>query len=229
MTDNALVTAALAFELGINNSKIQLFPAHDFKAKDGRPKEITRWKINRTIAANLISQIDQQQDKVLIDYEHQTLNASKNGQPAPASGWFKNIQWVEGLGMFATDVEWTEKAKNLIKNKEYRYISPVFSYNKKTGEILALHHVGLVNQAAIDGMQDVSELMAAKVEHIAPPTFSKQEESICALMGVSQDDYIATKFLPKIASSTGLSNDEVSICERMGIGTNDYMNTKNSS
>lgn len=82
----SLSVAVLSFQIDNTNSKIQLLPAHDFRAKDGRPHGVSRWKINREIAAKLIRQMEQQHDKVVIDYEHQTLAAAKNGKPAPAAG-----------------------------------------------------------------------------------------------------------------------------------------------
>ena len=56
---------------------------------------------------------------IVIDYEHQTLRDMQ----APAGGWIKNL-FLKNDGIFAK-VEWTQKAKEYLKNKEYRYLSPV--------------------------------------------------------------------------------------------------------
>jgi len=183
--------AALSFMVTGGN-RIQLLPAYDFRAKDGRPKEAQRWKINSTIAAKIINQIDSQQDQALIDYDHQTLNTQKNAQPAPAAGWFKNLQWIEGVGLFAVGVHWTDKAKALIAALEYRYISPVFNYNKQTGEITGLLMASLVNYPAIDGMQDV---VAAKAQVQFNPAYAVTEEEarIINMMGLDAGEYIATR------------------------------------
>ncbi|MBS7690114.1 hypothetical protein I0E98_04960 [Pseudomonas lalucatii] len=42
-------------------------------------------------------------------------------------------------------MDWTKSAASMIAGKEYRYLSPVFSYDKRTGKVLELHHVGLTN------------------------------------------------------------------------------------
>jgi phage I-like protein len=78
---------------------------------------------------HLIAAADARQTPYVIDYEHQTLRSAKNGLPAPASGWFKKLEWREGVGLFAVDVEWTDAAAAAIDAGEYRFISPVFLYD----------------------------------------------------------------------------------------------------
>jgi len=84
---------------------------------------------------------------IVVDYEHQTLT----GEKAPASGWIKH---PEGLKIendtLLAKIEWTPKAKEAIKNKEYRYLSPVLIQNakdSKSGTSIGwyLHSVALTN------------------------------------------------------------------------------------
>ncbi|MBJ5275993.1 hypothetical protein JGG07_24830, partial [Salmonella enterica subsp. enterica serovar London] len=100
----------------------------------------------------------------VLDYEHQTLRAAKNGLPAPAAAFFKKLEWRDGEGLFAIDVEWTAAAAAMVEAKEYRFISPVFSYDK-TGQVLELLNAALTNTPAVDGMEEVllaaASLMAA--------------------------------------------------------------------
>ncbi|MCW5597794.1 MAG: hypothetical protein KIT59_01570 [Nitrosomonas sp.] len=91
----------------------------------------------------------------MVDYEHQTLLAAQNGQPAPAAGWFGKLAWRES-GLFAVDVEWTGRASQMIEGGECRYISPVFAYDKKTGKVKRLLHAALTNNPALDGMDAVA-------------------------------------------------------------------------
>ena len=58
--------------------------------------------------------------------------------------------------MYAIDVEWTERATQMIEGGEYRYISPVFAYDKKTGKVKWLLHAALTNNPALDGMDAVA-------------------------------------------------------------------------
>lgn len=83
---------------------------------------------------------------LVIDYEHQTL---KDVQ-APAGGWIEDI--YKGEDAVIAKVRWTDKAKEYLKNREYRYLSPVVIVRKKDRKAAAIHSVALTNTPAIDGM-----------------------------------------------------------------------------
>lgn len=83
---------------------------------------------------------------IVIDYEHQTLG---NVQ-APAGGWIKELTNTEDA--IVAKVEWTEKAAEYLKNREYRYLSPVVKVRKDTNKAIVLHSVALTNTPAINGM-----------------------------------------------------------------------------
>jgi len=55
-------------------------------------------------AQHLIDRVAAAAVDYVIDYHHQTLLAEKNGQPAPAAGWFDALEWREGDGLYAIDV-----------------------------------------------------------------------------------------------------------------------------
>lgn len=77
-----------------------------------------------------------------FDYDHQLVFAEKNGQPAIASGWIKELA-VRPDGIWGR-VEWTAKAAAHIAAKEYRYLSPMFAHDKD-GNVLRLAGAGLTN------------------------------------------------------------------------------------
>ncbi len=186
-TLNIGVTPCL-FELnGQAPHQIKLIPAGQFKAKDGRPHGLAGWIMSDAIAEAVIAAANTLQDKILVDYEHQTLYSRENGQPSPAAAWFKNLEWRSGDGLYATDVEWTEAAKAAIASKEYRYISPVLSYNKKSGEITGILMAALVNYPAIDGLEDLAATHFNFVsdKHILPE--KKMNEALKDLLGLSDD------------------------------------------
>jgi phage I-like protein len=153
-------TIALSAQLielgGTAPIEIKLLPAGKFKAKDGRPQGLSGWVMNEASATAILGAGAQQQDKYLIDYDHQTLHSKTNGQQAPAAGWFADLQWRANDGLYATDVEWTVAAKAAIVNKEYRYISPVLTFNPNTGEVTGLLMAALVNYPALDGLNDLA-------------------------------------------------------------------------
>lgn len=83
---------------------------------------------------------------LVIDYEHQTL---KDVQ-APAGGWIEDI--YKGEDAVVAKVKWTDKAKEYLRNREYRYLSPVVMVRKKDRKAAAIHSAALTNTPAIDGM-----------------------------------------------------------------------------
>ncbi|WP_240472973.1 phage protease [Paenibacillus sanguinis] len=83
---------------------------------------------------------------IVVDYEHQTLEDVQ----APAGGWIKDLILQEDA--IAAKVEWTPKAQEYLRNKEYRYLSPVVMVRKSDLKAIVLHSVALTNTPAIDGM-----------------------------------------------------------------------------
>lgn len=195
-TPNATAFAACTFEIQAHDGAIQLFPAGPFKARDGRPADVKgrQWVINAGVAAKVIAQASSRATDLVVDFEHQTLHSERNGQPAPAAGWLKgaSLEWREGEGLFAVSPEWVEGTPELIKARKYRYLSPVFSYDARTGEVLELHHVGLTNNPAIDGMADLPTLAAARFQPATSATTTMEnprvdKAQLIALLGLASD------------------------------------------
>jgi phage I-like protein len=100
------------------------------------------------------------QRDLVIDYEHQTW---KGAGAAPAAGWMDALYAVvrDGKKVMRANVrEWTDKAAEYIKNKEYRYISPVFALNaldKKSGKVLPciFFNAALTNEPLFDELQPI--------------------------------------------------------------------------
>jgi phage I-like protein len=160
--------AVLTFtESAINvteNNRVQILPDGYFTPTDGREVDVEsgKWLMDQQAFESLQTFVSQRTNDLLFDYEHQTLNSDENGKPAPAAGWFKKLDYVPGEGLFAVDVDWTEPAAQFIKNKEYRYTSAVFSFDRKTGRPIELKHVALTNNPALDGMKAIAALTAKK-------------------------------------------------------------------
>lgn len=187
------VFAALSFAIDPNaGTNIQLTPAGVFGARDGRPGgKLPGWKIDAAIAEKVIARAAARKTPFVIDYEHQTLYAEKNGKPAPAAGWFNgaNVTWIEGKGLVAAGVDWTAKAKAMIDADEYKFISPVFSFDKRTGEVLQLEMVALTNTPAVDGMDAVVALAQQFFTRSEEPTNVKDQamKAIAVLLGLAED------------------------------------------
>jgi phage I-like protein len=166
-------------------AEIKLFPAGEFRARDGRPEGLKAWYIDAEAAAKVVALTDAATGDFVIDYEHQTLYSEKNGQPAPAAGWFKKLEWREGDGLYAVDVRWTDKASAAIKAGEYRYISPVFPYDRKTGVVLGVLMAALTNYPALDGNSDLAVRAAAKFQTTKEDTVDRA--ALIASLGLAAD------------------------------------------
>ena len=142
------------------SGRIQLFPAGTFAARDGRPGNLrgvnaTSWRLTAQDAEAVIAHWQRTATPLVVDYEHQTQLAAQNGRPAPAAGWITSLEWEEGRGLFA-GVDWTDKARTHIRAGEYRYISPVFAFDRQNGAVLRLICAALTNHPALDGMDAAS-------------------------------------------------------------------------
>lgn len=141
----------------------RLLPYGRFRAADGsgRPLDAPAgWSLDLAGAQRIVAQWAARAKRLVIDYEHQTLATATNGQPAPAAGWPARLE-ARADGLYAVDVEWTGRAAAMIAAREYRYVSPVFSYAPVTGEVLSLAHVALTNDPGLDGLTDLAALRAS--------------------------------------------------------------------
>lgn len=223
--------AFLAFEFSGDRREVQVFPAGRFRATDGRPHDAPGWYIDAAIAARVIEQIEARANEMVIDYEHQTLNAPTNGQPAPAAGWTKKFEWREGEGLYAVDASWTDKAKAHIAAREYRYLSPVFEYDKKTGAVRRLLMLAITNYPALDGMETLNTRAAARVS-VERRALSAEESTVCRLMGLDQSEYINSRSVREQSERLNgtekgcLTADEFAVCRAMGLSPDEFKKTR---
>lgn len=139
----------------------RLLPLGSFRAVDGRPEGIDAWILTKEDAERIAADLAALSRDLPIDYEHQILEAKKNGQPAPAAGWIKRLGVRldgDAPGLWAEEVVWTERARQMIAAGEYRYVSPVFRFDPKTGRITALLMAALTNHPGLDGLTDLQPL-----------------------------------------------------------------------
>ncbi len=214
LAKRGLFVAATTIEVDGDSSRIQLFPYGEFRATDGRPKDVPHWIIADKNGADICTVANDYKNKIVIDYEHQTLRTQENGQPAPAAGWMDYF-YLTPKGVFA-EVTWTEKAKAMIAAGEYKYISPVFAYDKD-GYVRKIFNAALTNDPALDGMEEViaacserGDFTETKPKTEPKPTHSEELmlELLIALLGLSPDatEAQATAALKKLKQTAEQSN-----------------------
>lgn len=181
---NQVAVAACTSELQPDGS-LRLIPDGLFKARDGRPENLPGWFLNPDTVQNVLARLAAKVDRILIDYEHQTLYTRENGQPAPAAGWFAGaqVEYLPGDGLRVTP-QWTEAAKAAIVADEYKYFSPVIVYDKTTGEVLDIQMGAITNFAAIDGLGELQAAAAAKFR--LTPTEEEPMKELLKLFGLAE-------------------------------------------
>lgn len=165
----ALLSSALTLQAG---QPVQLTPAGEFAAWDGRPGKGLTWKLSNADGRALCKRMNERHQRgpaFNFDYEHQTVLAEQNGQPAPAAGWSRSFEWRDDTGLFANPVEWTKRAAAHIESDEYRYISPALLYDTDTGCVFGVHNASLVNIPALDELPGVMARLSAQFSSSSTP------------------------------------------------------------
>lgn len=156
-----LAIAALFVDLAAAEAPVdfRIIPAGEFRSWDGRPTECAAWVCLPEDGASIVAEINARQSARVIDYEHATLIAKRTGAKAEAAGWFNRAEW-RADGVWLIGVKWTAAAAQEIVDTLYRYVSPVFGYDPKTGRVQSLLHAALTNDPGLDGLTDLAALAA---------------------------------------------------------------------
>jgi phage I-like protein len=209
MLRRAINTVSLA--VGESPQWVQLLPAGTFSGRDGAgpyhlddPQAV----IDATLAAASGADLP-------IDYDHQTLWSSKNGQPAVASGWIKQYQ-ARPDGVWGL-VEWTRAAAGRLADREYRYLSPVF-WHDASGNVIRIEHAALTNVPNLElaavasrlpiptlGGEMDPKLLAALAAALGLPADIAAEQLVAHAKNVAARDTATGQILAAMAKSLGLA------------------------
>ncbi len=156
-TFGAPLALALA-EAGKAPEWVQLMPAGPrLKGRDGR--EWTMADAGEVASATHLP--------FALDYEHAPDKDGIKGVETIAAGWCEELQIRNGE--IWGRVDWTPKAARHVVDREYRFLSPGFTYRAGTGDVVALESASLVNRpnfvmTALNAKEDQSmlkEILAA--------------------------------------------------------------------
>lgn len=148
---------------------VQLLPIGDVGAIDGR-----RWHLadaDAVIRASLPGL-----EFLCVDFDHAVIR--NDGRPKLAAGWIKAL--ATRADFIVGRVEWTPRGAEALSNREYRFISPVFTHDKK-GSVKAILGAGLTNTPAL-------RVLAAVASAEGPPLMSQDPFSaLCVALGLPAD------------------------------------------
>jgi phage I-like protein len=153
-------------------ARVELIPATTVvTGRDGR-----KWKNSKPkqVAINSNARLP----SLPIDENHSTDLAAPRGGASPALGWMSNVCADENGAIWA-DVEWTERGRDALAKKEYRYISPVF-YSDERGEINCILRAALTNTPNL-------QLPALNSEQPGNITTEDcMDKELCAALGLAE-------------------------------------------
>lgn len=130
----------------------------------------------------------------VVDYNH----ASVMDREAPAAGWLTHAEIRPGTdgqqGLWGR-IEWTQRAADKIRAKEYRFLSPTIRWqttDRKTGKMggASLHSVALTNTPFLHELPEVrlNSLTAALFGHPNGGTMNPElHEKLAGLLGLAED------------------------------------------
>ena len=127
-------------EAGSAPEWIELIPAgFDVQGRDGRA-----W-INPD-PEGVVAATSARSLPLPLDWEHATETRAPQGLDAPAAGWIEEVAVRDGGSIWGR-VDWTLRGRAMVEGKppEYRFVSPVFTFDATTGVIRRLVSVGLTN------------------------------------------------------------------------------------
>lgn len=138
-----------------NPQWVQLLPAGTSRGKDGRGP--FRVEDPDAIIANSIKLAANTGGMLAVDYNHSTDLAAPDGKPSPAAGWVMRMENRNGevWGL----VEWTPTGLLAVRNREYRFLSPVIMHTPD-GVVRSVARAAVTN----DPNLTMAALNAAKKE-----------------------------------------------------------------
>ncbi len=123
---------------------VRLFPIGVIQGRDGRgPYRLDDLAHAQRVVASSLSAAGG--TDIPVDYDHQIPFGVRDGVAgnAPAAGWIKALAArVDGIW---AKIDWTAAATAKIKAREYRYISPYFSFDSASGSLTRIWNAGLLN------------------------------------------------------------------------------------
>jgi len=203
---NMIICTAEAVKVENVPSEVKILPLGKVHSQKGN------FVVDDESFLKMKEQFEQRKLDLVIDYEHQTLKDIE----APAGGWIKEL--IKGEDAVIAKVEWTAKAKEYLKNKEYRYLSPVVLTRKIDNKAIMLHSVALTNTPAIDGMYAIVNSLDIEREEVEENGGNKKmnkledldlKKIIEALKIDNADEEEIIKAVAKLVSSVDTDEDDI--------------------
>lgn len=119
-------------------SEFQLVPMGKYETTKGT------FLLTMENAKRIMAQLADEGVDSMMDWEHESV-AGPGGR-TDAAGWF-NVE-LRADGLWAVNVKWEDDAAQALSSAKYRYVSPAFTVDPDTGEIIRFINCALTNRPA---------------------------------------------------------------------------------
>lgn len=162
----ALAIATNGFPLDAAPEWVPLLPAGPvIRGEDGR-----EWLLPDAQA--LIAEHQRRGRDLVLDWEHAS---ERPHERSPAAAWIEALE-VRADGTLWGRARWTPQGNADVRSGAYRYISPVFLFDKNTRRIMAIRGAGLVHEP---------NLPLKALNRAEPPESKHMDLSkVCAALGL---------------------------------------------
>lgn len=133
-------------------------------------------RLDASAGRALVAAFNADPGDLLVDYEHQSEggeHAAPDGK-APAAGWVKKLWYEAGRGLMGL-VQWTARAREMIRGGEYRHLSPAMLVRKSDGVVAVLKSIAVTNTPAIKSLEPLTA--SVNPDGQAPPTPGRRPPS----------------------------------------------------
>ena len=185
MTGLQLATLASAAPASSDAGQwVHLVPNGAIDGRDGRSYALSD-------PAGVVEDFQSRALDLVVDFEHQNdTPAARLSGPVPAAGWIKALQ-ARSDGIWGL-VQWTARAAELIKGREYRYLSPVILHHPDTREIMRLKGASLVHNpnfllTALNAQEAQMPPVPAKAAPADQATLQSLLQAIISAFGLPAD------------------------------------------
>lgn len=221
MLDNARDQLGFQLPAGPPPDWVELVPAGpEVVGVDGR-----RW-VNDT-PQGIVATFQQRGRPMVIDWEHATEHRAPQGLDAPAAGWIDRME-VRAGSVWGHVQGWTARAREQLTERAYRFLSPVFQFEKVSGRIVNITSAALTNTPNLT-------LVALNRADRGVVTLTEIEREAARQMGLDEVVVLQAKRAGYEQASNAarlnalLSPDERRVCELMRVDPADFLAAKRQS
>lgn len=183
MADQTSICEARGIAPGKAPELVHILPPGAIKGRDGRRFILKDAKA--VIKASNSAGLD-----LVVDYEHQVDDPANRAKgPVRAAGWIKELI-AKPDGIWGR-VEWTRTARNMIADREYRYLSPVLVH-RTDGTVMRIKGLSLVHRpnlelTALSSQEDTMAKDTDTLSQIATALGLNADADLTAILSAIDD------------------------------------------